>query len=107
MSQIIIYHPYSEICHKFVYQGREYHRGPESLAFELGNFEMKLLDGNKKILRPWCIDYKYEHYSISLADNYDQCVLIIETILKNQEYIEKLESKIKELTALLTLEAEQ
>jgi len=64
--------------------------------FEMGLFRMKLLDGTERILKPYHI--KGSHYSVDIFTTEDDCILMIETILKDQEYIKELESKIKLLT---------
>jgi len=94
VTQRIEYIPYSEIWRTFNYRDREYHRGPESNMFEMGLFKMKLLDGTERILKPYHV--KGSQYSVDIFTTEDDCILMIETILKDQEYIEELESKIKE-----------
>jgi hypothetical protein len=94
------YQPFSEIGRVFEYRGKEYHRGPESSAFEFDSFKMKLLDGRTRILKPYHRNGD-NSYSVDIFTSYDDCVLMIETILKDQEYIETLEKQIKSLTDLL------
>lgn len=88
---------YDEVEYCFIYKGRKYHRGNMNLELESGGFKMKMLDDKEKSLM---IMPNNKLYSLGFG-TYSDIVDIVETILKDQEYIKELELKINSLSESL------